>query len=77
MKEARAERKAFRDFKAQQEQAAQAKAAEEATRRAAPVIQRPTAEDLEIKRRLPRTSKCRRSSTTTAVWIFPLSAPRG
>ena len=49
MKEARAERKAFRDFKAQQEQAAQAKAAEEAARRAAPVIQRPTAEDLEIK----------------------------
>lgn len=49
MKEARAERKAFRDFKAQQEQAAAAKAAEEAARRAAPVIQRPTAEDLEIK----------------------------
>lgn len=49
MKEARAERKELRDFKAQQEQAAQAKAAEEATRRAAPVIQRPTAEDLEIK----------------------------
>lgn len=49
MKEARAERKAFRDFKAQQEQAAAAKAAEEAAHRAAPVIQRPTAEDLEIK----------------------------
>lgn len=49
MKEARAERKAFRDFKAQQEQAAAAKAAEEAARRATPVIQRPTAEDLEIK----------------------------
>ena len=37
MKEARAERKAFRDFKAQQEQAAAAKPAEEAARRAAPV----------------------------------------
>lgn len=49
MKEARAERKAYRDYKAQQEQAAAAKAAEEAARRAAPVIQRPTAEDLEIK----------------------------
>ena len=51
MKEARAERKAFRDFKAQQEQAAAAKAAEESARRVAPVIQRPTAEDLEIKAR--------------------------
>lgn len=75
MKEARAERKAFRDFKAQQEQAAAAKAAEEAARRAAPVISSvPPPKTLKSKRRPPRTSRCQRSSTTTAVWTFPLSA---
>ena len=73
MKEARAERKAFRDFKAQQEQAAAAKAAEEA---AAPRLLSsvPPPKTLKSKRRPPRTSRCQRSSTTTAVWTFPLSA---
>lgn len=51
MKDARAERKAYREYKAQQEQAAAARAAEEAARRAAPVIQRPTAEDIAIKQK--------------------------
>ena len=62
MKEARAERKAFRDFKAQPP--------------AAPRLLSsvPPPKTLKSKRRPPRTSRCQRSSTTTAVWTFPLSA---
>ena len=68
MKEARAERKAFRDFKAQQRPPRKPPAA---PRLLSSVLPPKT---LKSKRRPPRTSRCQRSSTTTAVWTFPLSA---